>query len=71
LGVERSQPKSRDPHPDALRAPTLPARGRVTTERVASAGARTVHDAKAGATGAKVIVTYVVEKGKPLASPAP
>ena len=27
------------------------------------------HDAKAGAQGAKVIVTYIVEKGKPLASP--
>lgn len=30
----------------------------------------TFHDAKTGASGAKVIVTYVVEKGKPLASPA-
>jgi quercetin dioxygenase-like cupin family protein len=30
-----------------------------------------VHDAKAGASGAKVLVTYIVEKGKPLASPAP
>ena len=30
-----------------------------------------VHDAKSGANGAKVIATYVVEKGKPLASPAP
>jgi quercetin dioxygenase-like cupin family protein len=30
-----------------------------------------VHDAKSGAAGAKVIATYVVEKGKPLASPAP
>ena len=30
----------------------------------------TIHDAKAGASGAKVIATYVVEKGKPLASPA-
>ena len=29
------------------------------------------HDAKTGAKGAKVIATYVVEKGKPLASPAP
>ncbi len=29
-----------------------------------------VHDGKSGATGAKVIATYVVEKGKPLASPA-
>jgi quercetin dioxygenase-like cupin family protein len=29
-----------------------------------------VHDAKTGAKGAKVIATYVVEKGKPLASPA-
>ena len=29
------------------------------------------HDAKTGAAGAKVIATYVVEKGKPLASPAP
>jgi quercetin dioxygenase-like cupin family protein len=33
-----------------------------------SAGA--VHDARAGARGARVIATYVVEKGKPLASPA-
>jgi quercetin dioxygenase-like cupin family protein len=31
----------------------------------------TIHDAKAGAGGAKVIASYVVEKGKPLASPAP
>jgi mannose-6-phosphate isomerase-like protein (cupin superfamily) len=30
----------------------------------------TTHDAKTGAAGAKVIATYVVEKGKPLASPA-
>jgi quercetin dioxygenase-like cupin family protein len=30
-----------------------------------------VHDAKTGANGAKVLATYVVEKGKPLASPAP
>ena len=30
-----------------------------------------LHDAKSGAAGAKVIATYVVEKGKPLASPAP
>jgi len=30
-----------------------------------------VHDAKAGSAGAKVIVSYVVEKGKPLATPAP
>jgi quercetin dioxygenase-like cupin family protein len=29
-----------------------------------------IHDAKTGAAGAKVIATYVVEKGKPLASPA-
>jgi quercetin dioxygenase-like cupin family protein len=28
----------------------------------------TLHDAKTGAAGAKVIATYVVEKGKPLAS---
>ena len=28
------------------------------------------HDAKSGPKGAKVIATYVVEKGKPLASPA-
>ena len=31
---------------------------------------RTIHDAKAGADGAKVIATYVVEKGQPLASVA-
>jgi quercetin dioxygenase-like cupin family protein len=30
-----------------------------------------VHDAKTGPKGAKIIATYVVEKGKPLASPAP
>jgi quercetin dioxygenase-like cupin family protein len=32
--------------------------------------ARTIHDAKTGPAGAKVIATYVVEKGQPLASPA-
>ena len=31
----------------------------------------TIHDAKAGSGGAKVIASYVVEKGKPLATPAP
>ena len=30
-----------------------------------------VHDGKSGPAGAKVIATYVVEKGKPLATPAP
>ena len=30
-----------------------------------------IHDAKSGPNGAKVLATYVVEKGKPLASPAP
>ena len=30
-----------------------------------------VHDGRSGPQGAKVIATYVVEKGKPLASPAP
>ena len=29
-----------------------------------------IHDATTGAQGAKVIATYVVEKGKPLASPS-
>ena len=29
-----------------------------------------VHDGRSGSKGAKVIATYVVEKGKPLASPA-
>ena len=29
-----------------------------------------IHDAKSGPNGAKVVATYVVEKGKPLASPA-
>lgn len=29
------------------------------------------HDAKSGPNGAKVVATYIVEKGKPLASPAP
>ncbi len=32
--------------------------------------AGTVHDAKTGAEGAKVIATYVVEKGQPLATAA-
>lgn len=32
--------------------------------------ARTIHDAKTGAGGAKVLATYVVQKGQPLASPA-
>ncbi|WP_072391061.1 cupin domain-containing protein [Hyphomicrobium sp. CS1BSMeth3] len=31
---------------------------------------RTVHDAKTGPEGAKVLATYVVEKGQPIASPA-
>ena len=30
-----------------------------------------IHDAKAGETGGKVLATYIVEKGKPLATPAP
>jgi len=30
-----------------------------------------IHDARTGPQGAKVIATYVVEKGKPLASLAP
>jgi quercetin dioxygenase-like cupin family protein len=30
-----------------------------------------IHDAKTGPSGAKVVAKYVVEKGKPLASPAP
>jgi len=30
-----------------------------------------VHDGKTGPAGAKVLATYVVEKGKPLATPAP
>jgi len=30
-----------------------------------------IHDAKTGPQGAKLIATYVVEKGKPLAAPAP
>ena len=30
-----------------------------------------VHDGRSGPQGAKVVATYVVEKGKPLASPAP
>ena len=29
------------------------------------------HDGKSGPNGGKVIATYVVEKGKPLATPAP
>jgi quercetin dioxygenase-like cupin family protein len=30
-----------------------------------------VHDARSGERGAKVLAVYIVEKGKPLASPAP
>ena len=30
-----------------------------------------VHDARTGPAGGKIIASYVVEKGKPLASPAP
>jgi len=30
-----------------------------------------IHDAKSGESGAKVLAVYIVEKGKPLASPAP
>jgi quercetin dioxygenase-like cupin family protein len=33
--------------------------------------AGTIHDARTGEKGAKVLATYIVEKGKPLASPAP
>jgi quercetin dioxygenase-like cupin family protein len=33
--------------------------------------AGTPHAARSGANGAKVLATYIVEKGKPLASPAP
>jgi quercetin dioxygenase-like cupin family protein len=29
-----------------------------------------VHDAKSGPTGAKVLAVYIIEKGKPLATPA-
>jgi quercetin dioxygenase-like cupin family protein len=32
--------------------------------------ARTVHDARSGAEGAKVIATYIIEKGQPLATTA-
>ena len=31
----------------------------------------TIHDARSGDKGAKVLAVYVVEKGKPLTSPAP
>jgi quercetin dioxygenase-like cupin family protein len=30
-----------------------------------------IHDAKSGESGAKIIAVYIVEKGKPLATPAP
>ncbi len=33
--------------------------------------AGTPHDARSGAAGAKVLAVYIVEKGKPLATPAP
>lgn len=33
--------------------------------------AETPHAARSGANGAKVLATYIVEKGKPLATPAP
>jgi quercetin dioxygenase-like cupin family protein len=29
-----------------------------------------VHDARSGEKGAKVLATYIIERGKPLASPA-
>jgi len=32
--------------------------------------AQVVHDAQSGPEGAKVIATYIIEKGQPLASPA-
>jgi quercetin dioxygenase-like cupin family protein len=31
----------------------------------------TVHDARSGEKGAKVLAVYIVERGKPLATPAP
>lgn len=34
-------------------------------------GPGAAHDARSGAGGAKIIATYVVEKGKPLVTPAP
>ena len=43
----------------------------VKTGESYTVAAGTPHDAKAGPAGAKVIATYVVEKGKPMASPAP
>jgi quercetin dioxygenase-like cupin family protein len=33
--------------------------------------AGTVHAARSGANGAKILAVYIIEKGKPLASPAP
>ena len=32
---------------------------------------RAIHDARSGPAGAKVLAVYIVEKGKPLAEPAP
>jgi len=42
----------------------------VKTDESYQVPAGVVHDARTGEKGAKVIATYVVEKGKPLASPA-
>ena len=41
----------------------------VKAGRKLSGAVRRSHDAKSGPKGAKVIATYVVEKGRPLASP--
>lgn len=48
-----------------------------TPERIVKTGEswqiapNTIHWGQAGANGAKIINTYVIEKGKPLATPAP
>ena len=47
-----------------------PARQDVQAGRLLAGSDCAVHDAKAGGDGAKVIVSYTVEKGLPLASPA-
>ena len=65
---------------NAVKMSTTDARHLSTAPRVAQSELKyksykvppgTVHDARTGANGAKVIATYVVEKGKPLATSAP
>ena len=77
--VGLSRPGAANQHDVALLVQELAA-GQVAHQRLVHRGvlegesylipAGVVHDAHSGSDGAKVIATYVVEKGKPLASPA-